>query len=139
MFKNILVPLDLTDKHEAALARAAELAKLSSGQVVLLHVVETIAGLNQEEDKAFYARLERAAQSHLQKYAAPLVAQRIRCDLKVVLGHRAHETTAQARTMGADLIILTAPPFKPERPIDGLGSMSWKIGLAAPCPVLLVK
>ncbi len=139
MFKNILVPLDLTDKHQSALAIAAHLAKQSQGHVVLIHVIEAIPGLTEEEEKGFYARLERAAQAHLHKFATSLVAQGIPCDVRVVLGQRAHEAAAQARKMGADLIILTAPPFEPEHPIDNLGSMSWKIGLVAPCSVLLVK
>ncbi len=139
MFKNILVPLDLTDKHQGALTSAAELAKHSGGKVTLFHVVETIPGLPEQEEKDFYARLERTARAHLQKFAAQLQAQKIPCGTEVVLGHRAGETAAHARQMGADLIILTAPPFQPEHPIGGWGSMSWKIGLMAPCPVLLVK
>lgn len=139
MFKNILVPLDLTDKHRAALASAGELAKQSHGAVVLFHVVECIPGLTEQDEKDFYSRLERVAQAHLQKCAAAFMAQGIPCQLKVVLGQRAPETAAHARKMGADLIILTAPPFDPTNPIGGWGSMSWKISLLAPCPVLLVK
>jgi len=139
VFKSILVPLDLTAKHQSALAMAATLAKQSNGAVVLFHVVETIPGLTEQEEKSFYARLEHTAHAHLEKCAASLVAQGVRHNTKVVLGRRAYETAAYARNIGADLIILTAPPFQPEHPIDALGSMSWKIGLAAPCPVLLMK
>jgi len=39
----------------------------------------------------------------------------------------------------ADLIVLTSPPFHPEQPLAGLGSMTWRISLLASCPVLLVK
>jgi nucleotide-binding universal stress UspA family protein len=139
MFKKILVPLDLTDKHKEALAITAELAKQSGGAVVLLHVVETIPGLPELEEKDFYNRLERTAQTHLESFAASLLAQGIPCLTQVVLGHRARETAARAKQIAADLIILTTPRFDPEHPIDGWGSMSWKIGLMAPCSVLLVK
>ena len=39
----------------------------------------------------------------------------------------------------ADLIVLTSPRPDPENPVALLGSLSHKIGLLAPCPVLLVK
>jgi len=139
MFKNILVPLDLTEKHKAALDNAAELAAQSGGQVVLFHVIEAIPLLTEPEEKDFYARLEGIAKAHLQKFAAPLLAQGIRCETMVVIGRRAPEMAVHARSLSADLIVLTAPTFETEHPFDSLGSLSWKIGLMAPCPVLLVK
>src|ERR1051326_9108272 len=51
MFKRILIPLDLTDKHHAALSKAADLARHSDGRVTLLHVIEVIPGLAVEEEK----------------------------------------------------------------------------------------
>jgi len=124
MFKNILLPLDLTDKHHQAATTAAELARQSGGSVVLVHVVETIPGLPADEEKPFYSRLERSARSHLQKVAAGVQAQGVLCTCEVILGHRAAETVAYAKRIAADLIILTAPPFKPDHPLGGWGSMS---------------
>lgn len=139
MFKRILVPLDMSDKHAEALRMAAELAKQSTGEVFLIHVVETIAGLAEDEERDFYKLLKRKAQSHLRSFAQSLEAQSIRCRQEVILGHRVAETVSCAKKMKADLMILTAPPFNPKQPAGGLGSMSWKIGIVAPCPVLLVK
>jgi hypothetical protein len=48
MFKKILLPIDLTDRHGRVLVVAAELATQSGGEVILLHVIETIAGLAME-------------------------------------------------------------------------------------------
>jgi nucleotide-binding universal stress UspA family protein len=53
MFRRILLPLDLTDKHDGALKRAAELARQSGGEISLLHVIERIPGLEAEEDQQF--------------------------------------------------------------------------------------
>src|SRR5579863_7874331 len=106
MFKNILVPLDLTAKQQSALAMAATLAKQGGGEVVLFHVVEAIPGLTEQEEKSFYSRLEHTAHAHLEKCAASLVAQGVRHKTKVVLGRRAYETATHARKIGADLIIL---------------------------------
>jgi nucleotide-binding universal stress UspA family protein len=58
MFQRILLPVDLSDRHEAALKAAAELARGSGAEVVLLHVIELIPGLSIEGEKPFYARLE---------------------------------------------------------------------------------
>ena len=139
MFKRILVPLDLSDKHERALGIAATLANQDSASVFLFHVVETIPGLTVAEEKDFYSRLERTAQAHLRRSARSLQRRGVGCRTKVSLGHRVRETAQFAKRVKADLIILTAPPFDRSHPVGGLGSMSWKIGMVAPCPVLLVK
>lgn len=139
MFKRILVPLDMSDKHKRALGMAAELAKQSQGAVFLFHVVESIPGLKEDEEEDFYTRLEAGAVHHLNRYARTLEAQGISCHQQVMLGHRVPNTTNHAKKIKADLIILTAPPFDAKHPVGGLGSMSWKISMLAPCPVLLVK
>jgi len=73
MIQRILIPLDLTDKHDRAIALGAELATPSGGTVTLLHVIETIPGLSDDEEKDFYARLERAARKHLDGLSRDLV------------------------------------------------------------------
>ncbi len=67
MFKKILLPVDLTDKHKPALDAAAKLAGQYGGTVTLLHVVEIIPGLPMEEEGTFYGRLERVARNQLQQ------------------------------------------------------------------------
>ena len=49
MFKNILVPTDLTDKSKKALDIAVNLDSEGEGRITLLHVVEVIEGDDQEE------------------------------------------------------------------------------------------
>jgi nucleotide-binding universal stress UspA family protein len=137
VFKRILVPLDLSDKHGPALDRAAELAG-SSGEVVLLHVIESIAGLGVEEEQSFYSRLERMARDHLQRFAHLLSQRQVRCQGEIRIGHRATEIIRFAQASASDLIILTVPRFDPTNPATS-GSLGWRISLLAPCPVLLVK
>ena len=55
MFKKILLPLDLTDRHAAALQLAAELARQGGGEVTLLHVVEVIPAYDIAENTSFAA------------------------------------------------------------------------------------
>jgi nucleotide-binding universal stress UspA family protein len=139
MFKRIILPLDLTDRHEAALQTAVELARANTGEVILLHVVELIAGLGWAEEKEFYLRLERRARDHLAKLGARLTREHIPWQLEVILGNRAIDSAGFAAECKADLIVLTSPPFQPEHPGASLASMTWRIGLIATCPVLLVR
>ncbi len=138
MFHKIVVPLDLTAKHQKALETAAELAA-AGGEVALVHVVELIPGLPVEEEKAFYNRLERVARAHLERADAVMRERKIPTRKEVFFGSRALEVLRFARDLGADLIVLTSPAVEPDKPLAGLGSLSWKIGVFAPCPVLLVK
>jgi nucleotide-binding universal stress UspA family protein len=139
MFHKILVPLDLTDKHHKALATAAELAGKSGGEVMLVHVIELIHGMPVEEEKGFYNRLERAAQEHLEKVAAMLRQREVPHRQEIFFGSRALEILRFARETNTDLIVLTAPAVEPGNPNIGLGSLSYKVGVFAPCPVLLVR
>jgi nucleotide-binding universal stress UspA family protein len=139
MFRSILLPLDLSDRHVAAVDVAAELASQSGGTVVLLHVVELIPGLPLDDEPTFYGRLEKAAQRHLEGIARRLAEeQRVATECRVVFGHRAREVVAQADALGSDLIVLTAPRLDAGDP-SGWGSLSWKISVLAACPLLLVK
>jgi len=139
MFKRILLPLDLTDKHQAALQTAADLARQNTGEVILLHVVELIPGLGREDEAAFYQRLERRARDHLAHLGSDLTHEHVRWHADVIFGNRAIDSAGFAAEQQADLIVLTSPPFHPEHPMAGLGSMTWRISLLARCPVLLVK
>lgn len=139
MFKKLLVPLDLTDKHQAVVDTAAKLAQQNDGDVTLLHVIESIPGLSVGEERTFYNRLERSAEKHLQKYFKALTKRQIPCQTKVFIGHRGQGIAAFAREIGAELILLTAPCFDPEKPTAGWGSLSYRVGLLSTCPVLLVK
>jgi nucleotide-binding universal stress UspA family protein len=139
MFKKILLPVDLSDRHQKALDTAADLAKQSTGEVTLLHVIEIIAGLSLEEEKSFYKRLEKSAQQHLARLAEYLKRQQIACRMEILYGHRGPEIIRYAGEESADLIVLTSPRIDPNNPGVGWGSLSYKIGMLATCPVLLVK
>ncbi|HVS34263.1 MAG TPA: universal stress protein [Gemmataceae bacterium] len=139
MFQKILLPVDLTEKHAAALDVAGRLAQQTDGAVTLLHVVEVINGLPPEEEGTFYSRLERVARSHLQQLGNGLEERKVPYKIEVRLGKRAADTVRFAAETAADLIVVTAPPVDPANPAVGLHSMSYTIGLFAKCPVLVVK
>jgi nucleotide-binding universal stress UspA family protein len=137
MFKTILLPIDLSDRHEQALRVASELARAGDGEVVLLHVVEIIPGLPEEEE--FYSRLERVARKHLSALNDRFAREKIPSRVEVIVGNRARAIVGQAEETGANLIVLTAPRIDPDKVSAGLGSLSYMVGIFAPCPVLLVK
>jgi nucleotide-binding universal stress UspA family protein len=139
MFKKLLLPLDLTDRHEPVLDLAEQLLRQGEGEAVLLHVIELIPGIPRDEDRAFYDRLERNARKHLEPLARRLAERQLRGELVILYGQRTQETLAYARQAGADLMLLTSPRFDPEHPAASLSSLSFKLSLASPIPVLLVK
>jgi len=139
MFRKILLPVDLTDRHGKALEAATDLARQSGGEVTLLHLVELIPGLGMDEERTFYQRLERMARKHLEGLGKHFEGAGVRWRAEVLYGARGPDIVRYAQETGADLVVLTSPRFDPGHPAAGWGSLSYKLGVLAPCPVLLVK
>jgi nucleotide-binding universal stress UspA family protein len=139
MYQRILMPVDLTDRHEEALKRAAELTRASDGEIVLLHVVELINGLGLDEERLFYERLERVARQHLEGLGRRLEQLGARWRIDVRVGSRLREVVEQARQAGADLVVFTSPQLDEDNPLAGWASLSYRVALLLSCPVLLVR
>ncbi|MCI0682999.1 MAG: universal stress protein [Gemmataceae bacterium] len=138
MFTKLLLPLDLTDKHQPVLTAAVEAAQ-QGATVALVHVIEVIPGVSREEEQSFFDRLEQSAHAHLRKYADDLLRRGVSCQYAVLYGHRVSEVVRYAAESGADLIVLTAPRLDPDKPTAGWGSLSFRVSLLSKCSVLLVK
>jgi nucleotide-binding universal stress UspA family protein len=139
MFKNLLLPVDMSEKHQPALDAAVNLARRNGGRVTLLHVIEVVAGLPVDEEKAFYGRLEKAARKHVGQMGEALKQQNVSFQAEILYGHRGPEIVKYANENGIDLIVLTSPRFDPNNMGVSWGSLSYKISVLASCPVLLVK
>jgi len=139
VFRKILLPLDLTDKHQKTLEIAASLAEQSGGEVTLLHVVELIPDLPREEQPDFYENLEQEARRHLQEIARRLEERHIPWHIVILYGNRADEIITYASENAIDLIVLSSHKVDLDKPLSGWATMSYKIGILAQCPVLLVK
>src|SRR5262245_65623718 len=123
MFRKILVPVDLTDRHARALEIAAGLAPVG-GAVTLLHVIELLHGVPREEEPEFYQRLEETARAHLDRLAAKLQGRPTAVRAELLFGRRGADVVRYARDHGADLIVLSSHPIDPARPGDGWGTLS---------------
>ncbi len=138
MFRRILLPVDLTDKNESALATARELLA-ESGAAVLLHVIEAIADAPFEDMQDFYQRLEEKARSGMSSMAASLASADHAVEQHVIYGRRATEIVSFAQENAIDLIVMTSRKFDPNRPETAWVSISHQVAVLARCPVLLLK
>jgi len=139
MFRNILVPVDLSDKNRVAVEKAAELALQSGGGLTLLHVIETIQDVPRDELEEFYAGLEEKARASLEGMKDELAERGLEVGREVVVGRRAPEIVRDAERRGADLIVLTSHQVDREHPARSLGTISHQVAVMAGCAVLLVR
>lgn len=141
MYRNILVPVDLTEKSRPAVAAAVELAVAGRGErpaeVTLLHVIETIRDVPFAELEDFYQRLEVKARREMTEIAESLSGSGLEPEQHISYGNRARSIVEHAREHGADLIVVsTARLDEPAASWTGIGH---QVALLAPCPVLLIK
>jgi nucleotide-binding universal stress UspA family protein len=139
VYKKILLPLDLANDHQRVMAIACEFARAAKAEVLLLHVVQTIPGLPMETEHDFYRQLEAASHEVLTKVKKTFSDQDIQTGLRILRGNRGEQVLDYAVEHQVDLIILRSPRVNPAIPHSGMGSLSWKLGLLAPCDVLLVR
>lgn len=138
MFEKIVVPVDFTDKNEAAVRLAVELVA-DAGEVTLLHVIETISDAPFDELEDFYRRIEARSRREMGALAALTTSERFAVRQEIIYGHRARQIVSWVKREGADLLVVSAHRLDPERPREEWLNLSHAVALLAPCPVLLVK
>jgi nucleotide-binding universal stress UspA family protein len=138
-FRHILVPTDFTSPTERALDMAGHLATADESRVTLLHVIETIAGPRNAEVDSFYKHLERKARKSMTTLEGRLLENGVRCGVAIVYGKRAEAIAKFASTHHVDLIVLASHKVSRSAVNRDFGTISYKTGMLASCPVLLVK
>jgi universal stress protein A len=138
IFRTIVVPTDLTNRTVDALRLAGRLAA-GRTRVTLLHVIETIPGVTFDELKPFYEKLQAKAQKKLASLAQRARQGTASIDFAIAYGPRAETIVAEAKARGADLIVLASHRVNPTMVGRDWGTISYKVGILAACPVLLVK
>ncbi len=140
MYRKILVPVDFTEKNQAALDSAVQIAgSTADGEITLLHVVETIEHIEFDEMADFYRGLETRAAARLFALEEKLRESGATVRHDVLFGKRAESVLRYAEEHGTDLMILSSHKVDREHPALGLGTISYRIAIVARCPVLLVK
>lgn len=137
MFQHILVPVDFAAGGERALELALGIARLGESKVSVLHVIELIADTSFEELEGFYRKLMRQAQARMRALLEAHPAQEITPHVRY--GQRVQEIIRFVRDEAVDLIVMRSHKIDPEDPASGWGTISYKVGILAPCPVMLVK
>ena len=137
-FRHVLVPTDLTERAERALAMVGRLALPETSRITLLHVIQAIDGPHTGELKGFYGRLERRAKTAMTA-TARRAGKGVRVATAVTVGRRAEEIVAFASANDVDLIVLASHRVNPSLANRDWGTISYKVGILAQCPVLLVK
>jgi universal stress protein A len=139
MFEHILVPIDLSHRNERTLRLAVGLARITQSRVTLLHVIQGIAGVSTWELRNFYKTLEQRSLRTLARAAKRFVDAEVPVRTLVVIGEPAREIIRTAVARKVALIVMGSHRVLPGRPGRGLGATSYKVGIACPCPILLVK
>lgn len=140
MFKNILVPIDLSDIDIArgALDQAVELAKISDGHVRLLTVRSLMPVTYMEYIPAdFETQTKTDTENGLIALAAGLALPRDRVSTCVRLGSIYGEVLDEAKACKADLIVVGS--HRPSMSTYLLGSNAKTIVRHAICSVLVVR
>jgi nucleotide-binding universal stress UspA family protein len=138
MFSHLLVPIDFSEKNDAAVRLAIEMAGRHA-EVVLLHVIETIDHMEFAELADFYAKLETRAAAKLAVLVERCAKDGVRARSEIVLGKRAEAILKVAADTPTDLIVLSSHRVDSDHPALGLGTISYQVAIVARCPVLLVK
>ena len=140
MFKNILVPTDLTEKSIKALEIAVGMKKKDSCRITLLHVVETIDDDEGEEEfSEFYKKLADRSVKKMARLANKYETDKIDIRTEIIYGKRVPEIVKYATAKEIDLIILSSHRLESVESMDGWATISYRVGILAPCPVMMVK
>jgi nucleotide-binding universal stress UspA family protein len=145
MFGHILVPTDCTDETKTALDIAVKMQSLEKNQepnqrISLLHVIETIADDDDtQEFKRFYTTLTTRAEKKMHDLCAGYSESQANIEILVLLGSRVAEILNFVQEQNVDLILLNSHRIDLDNPTKGWGTISYKVGILAPCPVMLVK
>jgi nucleotide-binding universal stress UspA family protein len=140
--KHILVPIDFSDCSKKALQYALPLAKVHQAALTLLYVVPPPAYGTGEYGGIDYVQLERTMSQGGEKELAKLAVDEVRgevsADTLVRLGSPAREIIQTARSLPADLIVISTHGHTGLKHVL-LGSVAEHVVQRAPCPVFVVR
>jgi universal stress protein G len=140
MFKNILVPVDLsdTDLAKVSIETAVALARASGGRVRLLNVLPlTPIALAEYVPADFEEQQRRSSEEAMNIIAGESGLDASHISVVVRQGGVYHEILEETKTMGADLIVMSS--HRPGMRTYFLGSNAGHVVRYARCSVLVVR
>jgi len=141
MFRRILVPIDLSDKHSwrKALPFAISLCETFQARLHLLTVVPEfgLPMVGQYFPEGYEARLRQQVMKQLKEFAAEQVPDAIRCQRIIAEGKVYQEILHAADKVGADLIVMGS--HRPELKDFLLGPNADKVVRHARISVMVVR
>jgi nucleotide-binding universal stress UspA family protein len=138
--RKIIVPIDFSQTSAQALPYAAALAETFTAEIILLHVIEPMSipvdsgympPQIQPEDK-------NVAQQHLLDLSREVFEDNVRVRVLVRKGLPFRETTEAAKSLDADMIVLTTHGYTGLAHVL-LGSTAERVVRHADCAVLVVR
>ena len=151
MYKKILVPHAGTPAGDLALKHAIHIAKSSSSEILLLHVIEefphvpvfTLHTSQVTKIKKEIAMVTQDMKSVMEKELSKRVEtckkNEIKSRLKVLTGLAAEEILKIVKNQKIDLIVMAKRrKLKGIKSLLSLGSVSRKIVESTSCPVLMI-
>ena len=138
MYDRILVPLDFSEMDNPSLDQAVRMAEGDS-TLTLIHVIEKIDHLDDDEDRDFYKRLETLATEKMGERLEYARSSGVTVHAKLVYGKKIREILGHARDQETDLIVMGSTRVRLDNPIGGFDSTSHSIAMLSQCPVFLVK
>ncbi len=115
------------------------MAGSSSSRVTLLHVIEAVEGAVDEEMQEFYGTLEGRARRSLARLQLDLAHQEIEAETTIAFGKRTEEIVRSAEETAVDLIVMSSRKLDLTSPTQPWPTISHKVAVFSPCPVLLVR
>ena len=141
MYRNILVPVDLSDKHSwrKALPTAISLCETFQGKLHLMTVVPEfgLPMVGQFFPEGYEAKLRQHAAKQLRDFAAQQVPGEIECRRIVAEGKVYQEILKAADAIKADLVVMGS--HRPELSDDLLGPNAARVTRHARCSVMVVR
>jgi nucleotide-binding universal stress UspA family protein len=151
LYKKILVPHAGTPAGDLALKHAIHIAKSSSSEIILLHVIEdfphipvfSLHASQVTKIKREFAKVTKEMKTSMEKEMTKRVEtcqkNEIKSHLKVVTGLPAEEILKIVKNQKIDLIVMAKRrKLKGFKGLLSLGSVSRKIVESTSCPVLMM-
>lgn len=151
MYKKILVPHAGTLAGDKALKHAIHIAKSSSSELILLHVIEdyphvpvfflhTSQITKIKKEMAMVTKdMKAVMEKEMTKRVEMCKKNKIKSHLKVVTGLPAEEILKTVKNQKIDLIVMAKRrKLKGIKSLLSLGSVSRKITESTSCPVLMI-